>query len=717
MATATFIEDNLKLYDDSAITIPRFNTGGISYPFTVSTSSGHEYIAQSYTGPGVPSSIQIINSESVLAIKTNGVLQSAWAALPLNGSEQIMFKLKSGYYMTAYRDSDYYWITWYNSVGTQLARGGIPFIYYSECVHIVYFITRSSNGHLIISRYQVNEENPSVYSIYINAAIGNIWDDTFVQEGDISPLIVRNWAPVSHLAGNNGQFSMNLSEIDASIIGDGETQASTTDLSKITISPRSSLYNLAVNMLDGQEYTIAYCGDNYLTATKRTVVGSATTSQYITLKYYFRSGVLIYTTPEIQITRIGTTAPNDYYLSMIIDTTNQCAAPDLINEIFVISENVYYYNNWSLPSDTQMEALYIWLQDNGNAQSGPYNTGSTDDGGDPNGPRPMDNINDSPLPTTGGLNLSIVTLYSPSDTELAAISAFLWSNDVLDNFKKYFNNFADNILSLYSLPFKPSGTLPTKAFKVGNITSDNPTLASVKYCTVRYFDIDMGAYDLASKWGSYLDYSPYTKIEIYLPYIGLHSLDIDELMSPAKNDGTLPEDQGCVLSLVYRLDIITGIIVAKIKVNGQIRYQFTGKVGSTIPLTGQTYSNLVNSIITAGAGLATTIATGGLTAPMSAAATVTATIQAQKPQVTSVGNITGDASMLATDVPYLRISSPNKPLLEDQEIFTGFPSYKAGPLSNFTGYTEVIDAHVEGISCTEEERAKILTYLKDGVII
>lgn len=574
--------------------------------------------------------------------------------------------------------------------------------------------------------YDNNRDQLYKCIFHYNSSLSNLqfqnWDSfPLIAGGSINSFSIHspiNWQPFPYLSGNNGQFEMELSQIKQSIIGDGSTQASSADPSDFYISRRSSLYNLSVNMLDGQEYTIAYCGDNYLTCTKRTVVGTQSTSVYLTLKFYFRSDTLIYTTPEIQITRVGTTAPNDYYLSLIYDPESEIAAPDLINEIFVVSDNVYYYNNWALPSETQMQALYIWLQDNGNAQSGdPYSTGSTDDGGDPNGPRPMDNINDSSLPTTGGLNLSIVTLYTPTDTELSAISAFLWSNDVLDNFKKYFNNFADNILCLYSLPFKPSGTLPTKAFKVGNITSDNPTLAAVEYCTVRYFDVDMGSYELKSKWGSYLDYSPYTKIEIYLPYIGLHALDIDELMSPSKNDGTLPADQGCTLSLVYRLDIITGIIVAKIKVNGQIRYQFTGKVGTTIPLTGQTYSNLVNSIITAGAGLATTIATGGLTAPMSAAATVTATIQAQKPQVTSVGNITGDASMLATDVPYLRISTPNKPLLEDQQVFTGFPSYKAGTLSDFTGYTEVVNAHVEGISCTEEERAKILTYLKDGVII
>ena len=529
----------------------------------------------------------------------------------------------------------------------------------------------------------------------------------------------HTWAPVGFLSGNNGQFYLPMSQIKAENIGDGETYTSTEDASKVIITNQSRIYNMLINIPNNEETIFCYCGGNYATVTRQYVTGQQLNEITYIIKFYFRSGTLIYTTPQFSINDPPGT---DYYFSMITDDTNQAAALDMILHLHAL--NKYGWNDQALPSAQDMYELWTWLQDNGqeHEQGTPYDTGSTDNGGEPNNPRPQDHITDSALPTTGGLNMGIITLYCPDDTELTAISSFLWSDDVLDNFKKYFNNFADNILCLYSLPFKPA-SLPTKVFTVGKVASQATALAAVEYCTTRYFDIDMGSVTLDSRWGSYLDYSPYTKIEIYLPYVGMHSLDIDEFMSPTKMDGTIPDTQGCIISLVYRLDIVTGLIVAKVKitsgggVSNEIRYQFTGKVGSNIPLTGQTFSNLINGIVTAGAGLASTIATGGLTAPMSAAATVTATIQAQKPSVTSIGNISGDASMLATDVPYLRITSPNKPLLEDQQVFTGFPSYKAGTLTNFTGYTEVIDAHVEGISCTEEERAKILTYLKDGVII
>lgn len=698
--------------------------GGLTRPpFTVSYSNNQpriNIVGESIYNVNI-SDFTFDNSDSPLVIMNNNTYVGAWldAYNDPNRAEHDIIVFTNGRKITAQR----------NTIG-----GGL-YVRFKTQNNTLYFEDRRNIGiypaYFMISILVDSETGkifPAIvvynningfYLSYTNAITPAI--DNYFLDDAAAPI--PHWIPFEHLTGNDGQFQMDLSQISADVIGDGETQTGDSDASHFTIIPRSSLYNMSVNMLDGQEYTIAYCGDNYLTCTKRTVVGSQSTSINLTLKFYFRSDVLIYTCPEITIIRSGTTTPNDYYLSIIYDADNEVAAPDLINEINILGSNVYYYNNFSLPSETQLSALYIWLQDNANAQSNdPYGTGSTDNGGDPEGNRLQDNITDSQLPTCGGLDLGFVTLYRPSDAQLRSIAQFLWSDNVLDNFKKYFNNFADNILSLYSLPYTPSN-LQTKTFVVGNMTSE---ITNVEYCSVRYFDIDMGQVEIKNQWGSYLDYSPYTKIEVYLPYLGLHSLDADELMSPTRLDGSMPDKQGTVLTLTYRLDIMTGIIVAKIKVrvynkNGsytdQIRYQFSGRVGSNTPLTGQTFEAMVNAVVTAGAGLATTIATGGLTAPMSAAAAVTATVQAQKPSVERIGSISGDASMLATNVPYICITVPNKPLLDDQQKFTGFPSYKSGLLSSFSGYTEVIDAHVEGISCTEEERTKILQYLKEGVIL
>lgn len=523
-----------------------------------------------------------------------------------------------------------------------------------------------------------------------------------------------NWAPFSYLSGNNDTYVLDLSKIDADYIGEATPEVITNNASIFTISNASSLRRICANLQEGIETTVLYCGDNYATATRRTGEGIGASLVYITLKFYYRSGLLAFTAPEhIAYYENSDTASPEVYLSIIYDDQNEGATVDYIQ--FYSNSGNYKYNLDALQADQQLHQLWIWLQDNGETHQhgNPYDSGTTDTGGNSGTPRPQDTITISSAPAIGGLNMGIITLYNPSDTQLASISQFLWSDNVLDNFKKYFNNFADNILSLYVLPYTPSGC-PTKTFKVGNMESE---ITGVPYVTSRFIDIPMGSVEILPRWDTYLDFAPYTKIEVYLPYIGNHSLDVDELMCPTNGSGTLPAGLGCTLKLTYRIDMLTGVIVAFIEVNGRLMYQFTGKCGLNIPLTGQTFATMVQGIVQSGAALASTIAFGGLTAPLSAAAAVSGTVNATKPSVERIGNISGDNSMLATKNPYIVISSPNKHYVAAQENFTGYPSYMTGTLGSFSGFTQCIEAHVEGISCTEDERSKIMTWLKEGVII
>lgn len=663
-------------------------------------------------------SIHVANTSSPFFIRHNGQTLGPWATIVSNADGQIhkVIELYSGKYISArypaqgYSDPRVIDIFFYNANGTLISEAPSAYIA-NDIPELCFTVLEDTNGNPYFAIEYVIAYNSVEKGWYLRT-IGS-GTTGFVTQADIGENY--EWQPVTHLAGNNNQFYLDLAQIDESIIGDGETPASTTDASKFVLPDGADISRLLANVPNNTETTIAYSGHHFMTVTRRYVVTETDHNLiYYTFKFYYDDNPPVYTSPEFAINDPPTSRQ---YLSFIIDDEHEVAALDIITKYPLIGS--YTYNNTALPDAQDLNDIWYWLSTNGgHTEDDPYATGSTDDGGTPGNPRPQDHINDSPAPTLSGLNLGIVTLYQPTDTELAAISSFLWSDDVLDNFKKYFNNFADNIMALYILPFTPSG-LSTKIFKVGKMASEDPSLQAVKFCTQRYYDIDMGSVEIGQRWGSYLDYAPYTKVEVYLPYCGIHSLDIDELMSPSKTDGTLPIEQGCTLSLKYRLDILTGVIVAKLLINGDVRYQFNGKVGSNTPLTGQTYTNWIGSIITAGAGAAMTIASGGMTAPMvaGAAASVAGTVLAQKPNVESVGNISGDASMLATNVPYVRISSPNKPLLKNQEVFTGYPSYKSGTVGSFSGYTEFVDAHVEGISCTEEERAEIISLLKAGVII
>lgn len=702
-------------------------------PFPISENANYGYyLSFSVDQSDITPNVTYI-PKTPLTISVEGVIQEPWYSIITthDGNYHNIFTLSNGYSCEAKYERinsrlGSLYIIFKDNHGTIINTGNQE--YFAGSIKPDGTIENPLSIGMVIVQDETTGKifgatyNAIVYSTRFIIYYGNLINGTNrSNEGFFDGSIVPDyaWEPVPQLSGNSGQFRIDLSQVKAEYIGDGLTQDSTSDGSRFVISDMALLRTLTNNCAVGDEVTVGYCGRNYLTFTR----DSADTRSGV-FKFYYYNGLLAYTSP-LFVVNPGTTT--FVYLCMYKDVVEHAAMMQIIS-YYVANDPYYTYNHLydtygaTEPTDNDMIALWIWLSDNGNIEEdiNPYDTGTTDDGGDPGNPRPQDRITDSPLPTLSGLESGIVTLYRPTATQLTQISAFLWSNDVLDNFKKYFNNFADNILSLSIMPFTPSG-LSTKLFKVGNMQSLD--IGQIEYSTQRFFDIPMGSVNINKLWGSYLDYSPYTKCEIYLPYLGLHSLDIDELMSPCKLDGSMPATQGCTLTLTYRLDILTGVIVAKIAVTNefitdQIRYQFSGKCGASIPLTGQTYAQLVQSIATIGAGLISTVATSGMAAPMIAgAAAVAATVQSQKPSVERIGNISGDASMLATNVPYIILSSPNKALLEKQEEFTGFPSYKSGTLQNFTGYCEVIDAHVEGITCTEEERAEILSLLKAGAII
>lgn len=531
--------------------------------------------------------------------------------------------------------------------------------------------------------------------------------------------IVYHWTPFGTLNGNDGQYRCKLTMINADKIGDPTSPTITSDTSDFDrISEQASLLSYFQNAPLGEPVTVAWSGDNWLTmtATKNPEPDTKDYLLNLQFRYALTSSIIYSYTARIQL--------EDYrhipYLSFIVDNDQEVAVFDCVT---------YYSGSQSDPdphwgylgreqTEAAMHALWLWLHDSLGApeSDSPFNGGTTDNGGEGGNPTPQDNMPRPSLPALDAANLGFFTVYNfteNDETQLQDIAEFLWSDNVLDNFKKYFNNFSDNIFALYILPYTPA-TLPTKNFKVGRMESEDIT--GVKYLVSRYVDLPMGEVRVDPRWTSYVDYAPYTRFELYLPGIGIHSIDADDIMSPANSNGVLNAEQGSVISLKYTLDLFTGIVVAFVFIDGQMRYQFSGKVGQTIPITGENYSSMVSTFISGAASLASTIASGGLSAPLAGAA-VAGTIAAQKPEVYRSGNMSGDVSLMSERTPYLIRHVPNKPEIIEQEKFTGFPSYKTGKVSDFGGYLEALDIHVEELNCCEEERDKIRSLFKSGVIL
>ena len=219
----------------------------------------------------------------------------------------------------------------------------------------------------------------------------------------------------------------------------------------------------------------------------------------------------------------------------------------------------------------------------------------------------------------------------------------------------------------------------------------------------QYVVVNCGSIQVKEFWGGYLDYSPYTKAEIYLPYCGIHAIDIDDIM-------------GKTVNVVYHIDILSGACCVYVKCDTAVLYTFIGQCSSSIPITGDNWTNVINGVLSAAVSVGSMVATGGSTAPMAIPQLASTVTNSLKPSIEKSGAMGGTGGLLAYQYPYLIITRPRQALPEDQNKFMGYPSFVTVELSTLRGYTEVEHVHLENIGATDSELKEIVTLLKNGVI-
>lgn len=352
-----------------------------------------------------------------------------------------------------------------------------------------------------------------------------------------------------------------------------------------------------------------------------------------------------------------------------------------------------------------------------------------------------DNIEYPNIPSITSSTSGFITLYSPTIQQIKNFAGYMWNGmsnagDLFNALNKMVANPIEMVLGLSILPF-PIETIGEREIKVGLIgTGIMMNLASSQYKVV-----DCGSLQMYPYFGSALDYSPYTKVSIYLPYIGVRSLNIDEV-------------QGKTLEVRYHIDILTGALSAMIKVNGSVMYTFGGMCAQMIPITSTNWATMLGTIATLvavplTAGMAGSIAGAmGAKAAASAgasAATASATTQAAKSAATiasvssSTADILGQAGALATSIakpsvqrsgsvtsssafmdvqyPYIILERPRQSLPKDYNKFVGYPANYTAELATLSGFTRVDSVKLVINGATNNELLEIKNLLETGVII
>lgn len=319
-------------------------------------------------------------------------------------------------------------------------------------------------------------------------------------------------------------------------------------------------------------------------------------------------------------------------------------------------------------------------------------------------------IDDFIPPDISATDAGFITLFNPTTAELRQLSDYLWSNAFdLNAYKKLFNDPMDLFLGLSIIPAGiPDGG--RKQVGIGLIdTGIYMTVAASQWVKVDCgspLNAAGNAIAVPNYTGSYMDYDPYTQIELYLPFIGVKTLKADEVM-------------GKMLNVTYWIDILSGACLAWVSVNRVVMYSFMGQCATSIPVASGDWTNIINGVLSVVGGAVGGAVKGGVGGAIAGgvAASSAVAVNDGKISIERSGSISSAGGLLAPQKPYLIISTPRlcKPAL--QNMFEGYPLYASYYLKYLSGYTEIEVLHLKGIYGTEEELNEIKQLLLAGVIL
>lgn len=349
---------------------------------------------------------------------------------------------------------------------------------------------------------------------------------------------------------------------------------------------------------------------------------------------------------------------------------------------------------------------------------------------DPTDPTPSEGDTSSdpipipPKPTTDVTNTGFVTLYNPTTLEIGQLAYFMWSGDFADILKKIFRAPFDCIIGL-KLLYAPVITQSAQTIWLGNVE----TTVSASKIKEQFVDFDCGTININEYFKSFLDYTPFTKITIFLPFIGYKQLNVDEVMNSS-------------LHLVYRIDVYSGSCIAFLRITKNIKstnlnsvlYSFDGNCAMDIPFTSGDMSRYVAAILGTAASTAGAVISNPVLSEMplnsnndatknpnekhlSDLQNGTSNLMASKPQIQRGGSLTGANSSMGMKRPYIIIERPLQQMPGDYANFIGIPLNMTKTLSQVTGFTVVSQIFMASTQATDKEIKMITKLLMQGVIL
>lgn len=314
----------------------------------------------------------------------------------------------------------------------------------------------------------------------------------------------------------------------------------------------------------------------------------------------------------------------------------------------------------------------------------------------------------APSKPSGNISASsLYTIWNPSQAQLNNLASFLWSTDFVDTIKKILQSPMDALISLALFPVMP----PTDGIhniSLGYIDSG----VTAPRVSDQFMTVQTSGLVVPHKYNSYLDYAPYTRAEIFLPFIGFCPLNINDIM-------------GKSVDVTYNIDLLSGVCTAIVHANAQSLYSYSGNMAMFLPLSAGNWARMLTPIFGMVGGITSLAA--GIGGVMSGAPLLPSTGMAVRGaesignmdgnSVSRSGGISGNAGIMGDYQPFIVVTRPinDKPTTYDTNI--GQTYNKSARLGSLSGFTVIEEAHIEGMNATDAEKQEIEQLLKEGVIL
>lgn len=174
----------------------------------------------------------------------------------------------------------------------------------------------------------------------------------------------------------------------------------------------------------------------------------------------------------------------------------------------------------------------------------------------------------------------LTTTYVMTPTRLKQLGSVLWGSGFMSNIKLVNNSPIENIVSVKMFPF----TLPTSSdseIVLGNVEMGvNGNILANNYS----YEHEIGSVAISKHYNSFMDFAPYTRLMLYLPYVGVVELDNSLFM-------------GRTLTIKYIIDIVLGTATVNLYANGIIIQKIGCQVGVDIPISSSNRASVEAGIV------------------------------------------------------------------------------------------------------------------------